>query len=114
VTAERPQTLDLLVRDQAGLGRALDQAGVPAEGRAVTFHLSATPGTSADPSRSTPASTTQTANMSAGDTGNGSDRGAQRDGYATGQRRFAGGPDDPQDDIPRAVRWLRTGIDITA
>ena len=35
VTAERPQTLDLLVRDQARLSRALDQAGVRAEGRSV-------------------------------------------------------------------------------
>ena len=39
MTAEKPETLALLVRDEAQLHRALDQAGVPAQGRSVTFHL---------------------------------------------------------------------------
>jgi hypothetical protein len=43
LTATRPATLDLLVRDQAALHRALDQAGIPPEGRSVSFHLAASP-----------------------------------------------------------------------
>lgn len=39
LTVERPETLLLLLRDQPGLHRALDQAGVPAEGRALQFQL---------------------------------------------------------------------------
>jgi len=118
VTAERPQTLDLLVRDQARLSRALDQAGVPAEGRSVTFHLAgAVPGTPADLPRNAPSSAPpapQPAATGAHDAGNGSDRGAQRDGYAAAPWHRADGSNAPEDDTPRAVRWLRTGIDITA
>ncbi len=42
ITVEKAETLTLLLRDQPQLQRALDQAGVPAEGRSVTFHV-ATP-----------------------------------------------------------------------
>ena len=41
LTAEKPETLALLVRDQAQLHKALDQAGVPAAGRSVSFSLAA-------------------------------------------------------------------------
>ena len=41
ITVERSETLTLLMRDQPQLQRALDQAGVPSEGRSVTFHLTA-------------------------------------------------------------------------
>jgi hypothetical protein len=118
VTAERPQTLDLLVRDEVRLSRALDQAGVPADGRSVTFHLAAAaPGTAADPSRSAPSPATpspHSAGTGASDAGSGSNRGTQRDGYAAGQRRLADGSDALEDDTTRTVRWLRTGINITA
>jgi flagellar hook-length control protein FliK len=118
VTAERSQTLDLLVRDQTRLSRALDQAGVPAEGRSVTFHLAATvSNASADPSRNAPSPATpgaQSTGSGASDAGNGSNRGPQRDGYASGPWRMADGSNDLEDDTPRTVRWLRAGIDITA
>jgi flagellar hook-length control protein FliK len=39
ITVEKSETLTLLLRDQPQLQRALDQAGVPAEGRSVTFHV---------------------------------------------------------------------------
>jgi len=39
VTAERPETLLLLLRDQAALDRALAQAGVGPEGREISFDL---------------------------------------------------------------------------
>ena len=41
VTAERPETLLLLLRDQASLDRALAQAGIGAEGRTLSFDLAA-------------------------------------------------------------------------
>lgn len=44
IVAERPETLLLLVRDQAALDRALAQAGVGAEGRAFSFDLAARDG----------------------------------------------------------------------
>jgi flagellar hook-length control protein FliK len=40
ISVSRPETLTLLLRDQAQLQHTLDQAGVPAEGRTVSFHLS--------------------------------------------------------------------------
>ena len=39
VTAERPETLQLLASDQAQLHRALDHAGLPQEGRTLTLSL---------------------------------------------------------------------------
>jgi hypothetical protein len=91
---------------------------VPAEGRSVTFHLAgAVPGTPADLPRNAPSSAPpapQPAATGAHDAGNGSDRGAQRDGYAAAPWHRADGSNAPEDDTPRAVRWLRTGIDITA
>jgi len=39
VTAERSETLALLVDDQSSLQRALDQAGVPVAGRSLSFSL---------------------------------------------------------------------------
>jgi hypothetical protein len=38
ITAEKADTLQALLRDQPQLHRALDDAGVPAAGRTVTFH----------------------------------------------------------------------------
>jgi hypothetical protein len=45
VSAERPDTLNLLQRDQPALSQALDQAGIPSAGRSVTFQLSNTAST---------------------------------------------------------------------
>jgi flagellar hook-length control protein FliK len=39
ITAENPTTLQALQRDQPQLHRTLDQAGIPTEGRTVTFHV---------------------------------------------------------------------------
>ena len=39
ITVERPETMTLLLRDQHDLHRALDQAGVPADGRTLSFQL---------------------------------------------------------------------------
>jgi hypothetical protein len=124
LTAEQPQTLDLLVRDQAQLQRALDLAGVPAEGRSLSFHLAAPqlaatpPDAGADPSRTalppaTPGPSTGLPGGSWGGSGGGQ-RGPQRDGFASGPQRLAGSGAEPADAPPHTARWLRAGVDITA
>ncbi len=122
VTAERQQTLDLLHRDQAGLQHALDQAGVAREGREITFQL-ATPAAAAHAANAS--TTTVPAAPAQAETGFGA--GSQPGG---GQRNHAGasggsptgttgtaadaadtGPDPSR---PLPMRWLASGIDITA
>jgi Meckel syndrome type 1 protein len=51
ILAERPETLALLQRDQRELDRALTQAGLQAEGRALSFGLSSGDGGSHQPQR---------------------------------------------------------------
>lgn len=75
ITVEKPETLTLLLRDQPQLQRALDQAGVPAEGRSVTFHV-ATPEAS---SRNEPATAPAPSVASGGLSGDGT-HGAPRQG----------------------------------
>ena len=73
ITVEKAETLTLLLRDQTQLQRALDQAGVPAEGRSVTFHVA-----SPEPApRSEPAPAPAPGVAAGGPNGNGS-HGAQR------------------------------------
>ncbi len=121
LTAERPQTLDLLMRDQAQLHRALDQAGVPAEGRSISFHLAAThpaaitPDPVADPSRAALPTVASGGSAAPGSgDGGGAQRGPQRDSFPAGFQRKAADTIDLEDAPPRTARWLRTGIDITA
>ena len=45
LSAERPETLALLKRDETQLAQTLDRAGVPAENRVVSFHLAPAPAT---------------------------------------------------------------------
>uniref|UniRef100_UPI0018DFCBFE flagellar hook-length control protein FliK n=1 Tax=Roseomonas rosulenta TaxID=2748667 RepID=UPI0018DFCBFE len=51
ILAERPETLALLQRDQRELDRALTQAGLQAEGRALSFGLSGGDAGSGQPQR---------------------------------------------------------------
>ncbi len=111
ITVERPETLTLLLRDQPQLQRALDQAGVPAEGRSVTFHV-ATP----EPSTRTD---TATAPQPAGWTssmGGDLSHGASRQGGMSMQGDTAATEDSEEiEAIPGApVSWQRAGLDITA
>jgi flagellar hook-length control protein FliK len=105
ISADRPETLALLQGDQHHLQQALDQAGVPAEGRQLTFHA-ATPSSdgSAQPSRS--------------DIGSGGSGQGQAGQHGPGGRRGQGGAGGEAvlDGIamPIASGWLRAGIDITA
>ena len=121
LTAERPQTLDLLVRDQDQLHRALDQAGVPAEGRSIAFHLApAAAAAPADPHRAaaSPDAATAGTGSGMGTGGGGSERLPQQDGFAAPPRRTAAIPADGPTEVnapqQAASRWQRAGIDITA
>lgn len=102
VEAEKPETLRMLQRDAADLHRALDLAGVPSEGRTISFH--AAPAASA---------------VHGDGTAVGSD--SRRDGSHTpnGQpdqgsaRRQPFVPASFNDETDAAV-WHRAGLDITA
>ena len=104
VTAERPETLKLLVADHAQLHRALDNAGVAADGRTVSFSLT-TPGGS--PSGATDDS-------SSGAAGGGNAAGQQN---GRNQGRAASpypATDDEHSSFTTQSAWLRAGVDITA
>ncbi len=108
ITVERSETLTLLLRDQPQLQRALDQAGVPSEGRSVAFHL-ATPEPSARPETSvfTPPSG---AASYAGDDRRGPPREPMQPQRQQNESEAA--PDQPGPVSPPI--WLRAGLDITA
>jgi hypothetical protein len=106
ITVQRPETLTLLLRDQPQLQHALDQAGVPADGRSVTLHM-ASPETFASPGSTASGATAGT--DLGHDSGNGSGSGTG------GQTRSGGLADQDQDDTATQLpRWLRAGLDITA
>lgn len=126
LTAERSQTLDLLVRDQTQLHRALDQAGLPTEGRSVVFRLAETASGSPPGGTTLPASAafaqpphTQSPPGGAGsagfgDAGAGSGGFSPRDGGTGGHRRPPDGRSAIDDHRPAPARRPRAGIDITA
>ena len=112
ITVEKAETLTLLLRDQTQLQRALDQAGVPAEGRSVTFHVaSPEPAPRSEPA---PAPMPAPGVAAGGPNGNGS-HGAQRNG---GQPdRHQSGMADTSDTEFTPVTpqgWARGGLDIIA
>jgi len=110
ITVQRQETLTLLLRDQPQLQTALNQAGVPLDGRSITFHLVAP-----DPVARSDGSVPNSGTDFAGQSGNGAD-GASRQG-GSAQQRSADGMDDNNDAnfTPIAVpTWLRAGLDITA
>lgn len=108
VTASRLETLSLLVRDQAQLQHTLDQAGVPSEGRTLSFHLS---GQDAD---------SLSRHASGFDQSSGNDRSTPNGAAPNGSKRGAAAPDDSDPGNaasmppPNPMRWQRIGIDITA
>lgn len=108
VTVQRPETLGLLLRDQPQLQRALDQAGLPADGRSLTFHVAAPP-PPASPSASAPTGPSGFAPSGDdyGSPGNHHQGGAGRGGMPAEDASADAGP------APSPV-WLRAGLDITA
>jgi flagellar hook-length control protein FliK len=110
ITVQRQETLTLLLRDQPQLQTALNQAGVPLDGRSITFHLVAP-----EPVARSDGSAPNSGTDFAGQSGNGAD-GASRQG-GSAQQRSADGMDDNNDAnfTPIAApTWLRAGLDITA
>jgi hypothetical protein len=106
ITVQRPETMTLLLRDQPQLQRALDQAGVPADGRTLTLHVAAP-----EPAASTGSVNSGTA-TSADPGQNGGNGAGARSG---GQGRAGDAADQDNDDTPTPLaRWLRAGLDITA
>ena len=113
ILVERPETLTLLLRDQTQLERALDQAGLPPDGRSLSIQVGpvAPPVPSGDPPDL------------AGHGGAGAPFADGSAGSQDGTRRQdrpsfgSHGPDGTQGEsgtIPVRPRWLRAGLDITA
>lgn len=100
LAVERPDTLMTLQHDRPQLDAALDQAGIPAQGRTVEFSLA-------------PPSSGATADRF-GTPGSGGQSG-QQPGSQTGGSFGQNTRDDPQSRRPPArLAWMRAGIDITA
>ena len=122
ITVERAETLILLLRDQVRLEQALDQAGIPAAGRHVTFQVAPAESAAAPhtPPQDTPGCWSggnlagdPPAQQGAGQhaTGHGSAGTPNRQG-----RFAAAGPDQPELAYPGSPpgTWMRAGLDITA
>ena len=110
ITVEKQETLNLLLRDQPQLQRTLDQAGVPADGRTVTFHV-------ADPAPSvrTDAGTAPVAGTDAGGLTGDLSHGAARHHGRPANQSHGTSDDEGAEFTSSAVRgWLRAGLDITA
>ena len=124
LVAERPDTLQLLMRDQPALHRALDLAGVPAEGRVLHFQLGAAEAGRevAPPPLSQPAAPAATGTGLGAGTGGGSNssNGGNSQAQGRGQPPSWGGPPSSGDHTPRlplparAAYGSRSGVDITA
>lgn len=101
VTAERPETLQLLQHDHQQLSQALDQAGVSSEGRNLSFSLAADGA------------------FSNGGGGQAAGQGGQNAGTNAGSRRawqgWAGEDSASASALPQTpAGWQRAGINITA
>ncbi len=112
LTVERPETLILMLRDREGLSQALDRAGVPADGRVITYQAA---------SLATPADTRQ-ADLTQGEMA--SRWSGQGGSFASGQQRDGqngstaaqqpGGPSQPDAPLEPQRIILRDRVDITA
>jgi hypothetical protein len=109
ITVERPETLTLLLRDQPQLQRALDQAGVPSDGRSVTIHVAATESAARPDGGPAPSQ-----GMGSAGTGDAT-YGAPRQGGNPAQHE-TGNPDAAEVELAQVVPpgWVRGGLDITA
>jgi hypothetical protein len=133
ITVEKQDTLNLMLHDQAQLQRALDQAGLPADGRSVTFHIAPPESllsTGSQPHFQSDASggplgtySGSDGQWASGEGGGGSRQaggqgggGSGREGGGPGGGQAGGGGEDTYTPgwNPQAARWLRAGLDITA
>jgi hypothetical protein len=112
IRVERPETLALLLRDQARLEHTLNQAGLPPDGRSLSIHLApvSPPAPSADSSG--PGLQFGSTGGSSGFAGSGeSPDGTPRQGRGT---PFGQGTSADAEAANPSQRWFRTGLDITA
>ncbi len=98
LAAERPETLLRLIHDQPQLQQALDQAGIPQQGRSVSFSLAADGGGSSSPFT----------NLAGDGASNGN---GQRSPQGYGNQSA---PTNDADEAIPIPTWNRTGLDITA
>ncbi len=120
VTVQRPETLALLVRDQAHLQHALDKAGLPSDGRNLVFHIAPPPPPPPSPAPVTAPHAATTANPGGDGSGGPGGGGASHPDF-NGQHTAPPGwmPLSDEDSTGMlatspAARWLRAGLDITA
>jgi len=137
VSADRSDTLDMLRQDQPALQRALDQAGVPTDGRTLSFHVvqaietagagggsandggNASGNTPSSQSGSSQSGSSQSGSSQSGSpqSGTGGDPGSpQREHglYGGGGRAAGMNTQTARQDQIATPRWLRVGLDITA
>ena len=111
ITVERPETLQLLVSDQAQLHRALDMAGVPQDGRTLSLTLG-------NPDPSNASSFGAAGDGSGGRSSTDARSGGQHDrpasGWGTGTNPATTDPALSLTGAIPAPDWLRAGVDITA
>jgi len=101
ITAEKPETLQMLKTDQAELHRVLDHAGLPPEGRTIPFHAAPSP-------------TPEPGGDNAGiDSHAGGPNGQGQTGRGSPRRQPAT-VTAIQDDGPVPPQWSSVGLDITA
>jgi hypothetical protein len=122
VTAEKADTLQALQRDQPQLHLALDQAGIPAAGRTMTFHVvdpapSSSSGAGADGQTGSGGRAAADSANPDGSPGPGADRGAyqprESNVYSTA-RRSAATVEAASANVAAAALTPRTGVNITA
>ena len=105
ITAERPETLQMLQRDEPRLQQLLDQAGVQSSGRTVSFQMA--------PPEQIAAAASRPDSMASdpGGFSQGQSGGAWRQSDDS-QRNFDRNPGSGEDQA--RPRWFRAGLDITA
>ena len=120
LTAERPETLQLLLRDQTALHHALDQAGVTPDARVIRFHL-ADLGAIAPTPTAPPAPLPQPSASFGGGFGPGGQASGQADSQHRGQAAPQATTDSgfgpgwtPPNPIPTRRAGNRARVDITA
>jgi hypothetical protein len=123
ITAEKSDTLQVLQRDQPQLHRTLDEAGVPAAGRTITFHVSMPTHTSNSNNESgtgggsqNSASRTSTGNANTENSGNGGRSGytaKESNGNASG-RQLSVSREPIASSVVTSAKTYRVGLDITA
>lgn len=113
ITAERPETLQMLQQDQAEIHRTLDHAGVPTDGRTLAFHV-APPSEPGGNHASSGGGSNGTGGGAGASFNSGNNRHEMRDQGGTGVPRRQTVFDTQLDQEPTPQRWQRVGLDITA